>query len=129
MSAASRTAALRAIAPLALMGLIFFLSAQPDPGPDLGSSGRVIAHFSEYALLAALWAWALTPALERGALLAAAAVALVYALSDEYHQGFVSGRDSDPLDVVVDAAGIAFALALSSARSRRTADRVREPPA
>ena len=51
----------RALAPLALMALIFYLSAQPSVGPELPAFTRVIAHFSEYALLAALWAWALAP--------------------------------------------------------------------
>jgi VanZ family protein len=104
----------------------------------------VIAHFGEYALLAALWAWALTPALggralESGAstaarhrlrLAAAGAISLLYAVSDEIHQSYVSGRDADPLDVLVDAAGIATALLLSrQAQSRQTARRARVPPA
>ena len=98
------------MAPLALMGLIFYLSAQPSVGPELAPWTRVVAHFAEYALLAALWAWALAPALGRRGLLAAGVISLLYAISDEYHQSFVDGRDSDPLDVVADAAGIAAAL-------------------
>jgi VanZ family protein len=108
----------RAAAPLALMALIFYLSAQESVGPDIGDWARVIAHFSQYALLAALWSWALAPALGRRALAVAAAISLLYALSDEYHQSFVDGRDADPLDVLVDACGIAFAIALSSVRGR-----------
>jgi VanZ family protein len=100
----------RAIAPLALMALIFVLSADSDPGPDLPSFTRVIAHFGEYALLAALWLWALLPALGRRAFAAAAAISFLYALSDEYHQSFVPGRDSDPFDVLIDSLGIATAL-------------------
>lgn len=128
----------RLLAPLALMTGIFILSAQSDPGPDVGSAGRVIAHFSEYALLAALWAWALAPALGGRALLpAAGAISLLYAVSDEYHQSFVAGREADPFDVAVDAAGIAFALTAISlvARARRrgrdprTAHRAPAPPA
>ena len=53
--------ALRALAPLALMALIFYLSAQQSVGPELPAFTRVIAHFGEYALLAALWVWALRP--------------------------------------------------------------------
>jgi VanZ family protein len=109
--------AVRAAAPLALMALIFSLSAQESVGPDLPGFTRVIAHFSEYALLTALWIWALAPALGRRALLAAAAISFLYAISDEFHQSFVPGRDSDPLDVAVDACGIAFALVLASVRS------------
>lgn len=92
------------------MALIFFFSADSDPGPDLPGYTRVIAHFSEYALLAALWLWALLPVLGRRALLAAAAISFLYALSDEYHQSFVPGRDADPFDVLVDSLGIAAAL-------------------
>ena len=105
--------AARATAPVALMAVIFFLSAQESVGPDIGNWARVIAHFTQYAALAALWAWALAPALGRQALLAAAAISLLYAISDEYHQSFVPGRDADPLDVLVDACGIAVALVLA----------------
>jgi VanZ family protein len=97
------------------MALIFYLSAQEAVGPDLPAWVRVVAHFGEYALLAALWVWALAPLLGRRALLVAAAIAFVYALSDEYHQSFIEGRDADPLDVLVDAAGIAVAVSLLAA--------------
>lgn len=119
----------RALVPLALMALIFYLSAQPAIAPDLPAWTRVVAHFTQFALLAAAWAWTLAPALGRRALVAAAAISFLYALSDEYHQGFVEGRDSDPVDVLVDSAGIAFALSLIAARSRRTARRALGPPA
>lgn len=103
----------RALAPLALMGVIFYLSAQPPTGPDLPEIARVVAHFTQYALLAALWSWALAPAIGRRALAAAAAISLLYAISDEYHQSFVEGRDADPFDVAVDGVGIAVALGLT----------------
>ena len=44
--------------PLALMGLIFVLSAMPSDDVDRGLAyflGRKLAHFTEYALLTALW--------------------------------------------------------------------------
>ena len=122
----------RAAAPVALMALIFYLSAQQSVGPSQPLL-RDAGHFSQYALLAALWAWALAPALGRRALLAAAAISMAYALSDEIHQSFVPGRDADPLDVVIDWCGIAVALAVLTgwrrARSRRTARRARARPA
>jgi VanZ family protein len=89
----------------------------------------VLAHFVQFALLAAAWSWTLAPSLGRRALVAAAAISLAYAISDEYHQSFVEGRDSDPLDVLVDGAGIAFALSLVAARSRRTGRHALGPPA
>jgi VanZ family protein len=112
------------------MGLIFYLSAQRSVGPELPAFTRVIAHFSEYAVLAALWAWALEPLLERRAIAVAAVITVVYAISDEIHQSYVPGRDSDPVDVLVDCCGIAFGLWLSDrvARSRQRARRGPVPP-
>ena len=92
--------AVRALAPLALMGVIFYLSAQEAVGPSLPEWTRPVAHFTEYFLLALLWGWALAPVLGRRAF-AAAAISFLYALSDEYHQSFVAGRDSDPVDILV----------------------------
>ena len=109
------------------MALIFYLSAQQSVGPELPAYTRVIAHFSEYAILAAAWAWALAPGLGRRALPAAAAICVLYAISDEIHQRYVPGRDSDPFDVLVDCLGIATALLLIRARVRRP--RVAGPPA
>jgi VanZ family protein len=94
------------------MALIFVLSSQSDPAADPGTVGRVLAHAGEFALLTALWSWALAPWLGRRALGVAIAVSLSYAVADEVHQSFVPGRDADPLDVVVDAAGIALAAVL-----------------
>ena len=112
------TTPVRAAAPLALMALIFYLSAQPSVGPDLPAWTRVVAHFTEYAVLAALWAWALAPAAGSRAIALAAAISLAYAVSDELHQSFVEGRDSDPLDVLADAAGITVALLAVRAYAR-----------
>jgi VanZ family protein len=112
----SGVVALRAVAPLALMGLIFFLSSRESVGPDLPAFTRVIAHFFEYALLAALWAWALHPSLGSRSFALAAAISFAYAIGDEVHQSFVPGRDADPLDLVVDGLGIATAIALIRAR-------------
>ena len=111
-------------APLALMALIFYLSAQSDPGADIGAVGRVLAHAGEFALLTALWAWTLVPSIGPRGIGAAAAISLAYAVSDEVHQSFVPGRDADPLDVVADAAGIALACWALSYGFRR-ADRRR----
>ncbi|MBI5103954.1 MAG: hypothetical protein HZB46_03005 [Solirubrobacterales bacterium] len=50
--------------PLALMALIFFLSAQPDLSSGLGSWDlvlRKLAHMTEYGVLFLLWWRALCP--------------------------------------------------------------------
>ena len=111
---AIRQAAVRAIAPLALMGLIFFLSAQPDLDTGLGTLDlilRKLAHMTEYALLTMLWAWALQP-VTRAGIPIAAAIAVLYAVSDEYHQTFVAGRAGTVTDVLIDSAGVAVAIVL-----------------
>ncbi len=103
--------------PLALMALIFALSAQPDLGTDLGVVdlvGRKLVHMTEYGLLFVLW----LRALGWRAPWAAAAIALGYAATDELHQTFVHGRHGTPVDVLIDATGIAIA-ALLQRRFRR----------
>jgi VanZ family protein len=103
-------AAIRALVPLALMGMIFFLSSQQA---DEGLAWWEVVvlkfgHIGGYALLTALWVWALAGVLRRP-VLAAAAIALLYACTDEYHQSFVETRNGSPIDVGVDAIGIALA--------------------
>jgi VanZ family protein len=119
--------AVRALAPLALMGLIFYLSAQQQVGPELPAFTRVIAHFTEYAVLASLWIWALVPEFGRRGLIAAVAISALYAAGDEWHQSFVEGRDSDPVDWLIDCAGIMFAVFLSRRPSIRRAASRRRP--
>lgn len=103
--------------PLLAMGLIFFLSAQPsDPVDrawwDVGL--RKLAHFTEYAVLTALW-WRALQGIGvgfRAALAGALAISLAYAVSDELHQTFVDGRHGSPVDVLIDSAGMATAAAV-----------------
>jgi VanZ family protein len=115
------------VPPLALMAVIFYLSAQP--GAEEYAAWEVairkLGHAGGYALLAFAW-WrafrgllpSLRPAL---AVAAAVTVSLAYAVSDELHQTAVTGRHGSPLDVLIDAAGItAVALvALRLSRPRR----------
>ena len=103
--------------PLALMGVIFFFSAQPDLSTGLGTWDLVVrklAHMAEYGLLFLLW----LRALGANRALVAALLTLVYAATDELHQSFVEGRNGTPVDVVIDAAGIAIAAALYRRRAR-----------
>ena len=101
--------------PLALMGAIFFFSAQPDLGTGLGVWDTILrkaAHMAEYGVLWFLW----YRALERPTPWPAAAITLAYAITDEYHQSFVEGRHGTPVDVLIDAAGIAIAIAVHARR-------------
>ena len=103
--------------PLALMGVIFFFSAQPDLGTGLGVWDTILrkaAHMAEYGLLWFLWQRALGTRTPWPAI----AVTLAYAASDEFHQSFVEGRHGTPVDVLIDAAGVAIAVALYARRAR-----------
>ncbi|MEA2290075.1 MAG: hypothetical protein QOD55_2072, partial [Solirubrobacteraceae bacterium] len=74
--------------PVALMGVIFFLSAQPDLNSGLGDWDlvlRKLAHMTVFGVLALLW-WR---ALGTRSPLPAALITIAYAISDEFHQSFV----------------------------------------
>jgi VanZ family protein len=103
----------RAIVPVALMGVIFYFSAQPAAAhhPWWELIARKLGHVTGYALLTALWAWALQGVVRRPVVWAIA-ISLAYACTDEYHQTFVRGRNGTPIDVGVDAIGMAIAAVL-----------------
>jgi VanZ family protein len=107
--------------PLALMGLIFALSARPDL-PDVGGSESVWdllvkkgGHFLGYGLLAWLFYRALsqyfTPSMTLR--LVSAALAIVYGLTDEVHQTFVPDREGRLRDVAVDGVGALAVMLLT----------------
>jgi VanZ family protein len=106
-------ALLRALAPLALMGVIFYFSAQPAAGHHAWwvIIFRKLGHITGYALLTALWAWALQGVVRRPVLIAVS-IAFAYACTDEFHQTFVHGREGTPRDVGIDAIGMAIAALL-----------------
>jgi VanZ family protein len=68
-----------------------------------------------------LW-WLWQRALRTPSVFPAMLITLLYAASDEFHQTFVEGRHGSPLDVLIDAAGIAIAVAIHT----RHRTRVRE---
>jgi VanZ family protein len=108
----------RYLPPLALMGVIFVISAQPDLDSGLGLIdliGRKLLHAAEYGAL--WWLWWRAFGFRRAA--AAALIAVGYAATDEYHQTFVEGRHGTPVDVAIDAAGIPIAALLDRAWRRR----------
>ena len=104
-----------------MMAAIFYFSAQPFDGHDLAwweVVARKIGHFSGYAVLAALWAWALAGSVRRH-LVWAAGISLAWAISDEFHQTFVDGRHGAARDVGIDALGILTSLIVIRARYGR----------
>ena len=104
---------------VAWAAVIFAFSSVPDLGTGLGGWDlvlRKIAHATEYAVLGALLVRA------TGRVWLAFALGTLYAMSDEVHQTFVAGRHGSPLDVAIDAVGVAVGIALwQSVRARRLA--------
>jgi len=87
--------------------VIFAFSSIPSLSTGLGTWDTVLrkgAHIAEYAILGSL----LYRALGREAL--ALAVGIAYAATDEFHQRFVHGRHSSPVDVAIDAIGLALGM-------------------
>ena len=106
--------------------LIFVLSAQPDltfvPDQGLDFVVRKTGHMGAFGILALLlwralagttdwrrpWAWAF-------------ALTILYAASDELHQGIVASRHPSAIDVAIDATGALIALvAVGVIRSGRS---------
>src|SRR5438132_10185521 len=90
-------------------GVIFAFSAIPSLSSGLGVWDTVLrkcAHVTEYAVLGALLYRAL------GREVPALAAGVAYAASDELHQHFVRGRHASPVDVGIDAGGVAFGMVL-----------------
>lgn len=111
--------------PVAWAAMIFALSAQPNlrfvPDEGLDFVIRKLGHMGVFGILALLlwsalaqtsslrrpWAWAL-------------ALTVLFAGTDELHQGLVAGRHLSIVDVAIDASGALIALVIVGAlRSRR----------
>jgi VanZ family protein len=87
--------------------VIFALSSISGLGTGLGTWDlilRKIAHVTEYAILGFL----LHRALRRE--YAAFGLGIAYAVTDEIHQHFIAGRHASPLDVAIDAVGVAIGV-------------------
>ena len=107
---------------LAWAALIFALSAIPSLSSGLGGWDLVLrkaAHITEFAIFGAL----LVRAIGMGA--PAFAVGVAYAVSDEWHQSFVRGRDGRLVDVAIDAIGVLIGIVVW--RTLRRASRARSP--
>jgi VanZ family protein len=111
---------------------IFVLSSFPGsayPASDVPAADKIV-HVFLYAPLAALAVLGLRRTIALGAAAAAVAGLLatsLYGLSDEFHQSFVPGRNSDWHDLVADALGALLgALVMTAILRRRRASEV--PP-
>jgi VanZ family protein len=105
-----------------MMALIFFLSSLPSTRiPYYGAIDVLIkkgGHALGYGLLGLSYYHALPRRLSklyRG--MTAILMAILFALSDEYHQSFVAGRSSSLTDVMVDTVGASIAVLLGGSYS------------
>lgn len=119
---------LRTLPAVAWMAVIFALSHRSDL-PDVGGLSSdvtsVAGHLLAYAVLAALVWWGPCAGLDpRRRLVVAAAVAVAYGVTDEWHQSFVPGRRPDAVDVLTDAVGAVLGL-VAAVRLDRWASRAR----
>jgi VanZ family protein len=133
--------------PVAWMGFIFWLSTGSFSAEETGGwilpllktffpwaslpqleflhwLGRKTAHVMEYAILAWLWHRVFRHTERGGRPGAAFGLTVVYAITDELHQGWTGSRGASALDVVLDAAGGGAALLSATWGWRRAAERL-----
>ena len=106
------------------MGLIFALSSRgtvPNPPGWSPQVVSIVGHFGVYAVLAGLLWWGLgeLEIMNRRRFVLALILAVLYGVSDEWHQSFVPGRRPDVINVIVDAFGAACGLLAIELASRR----------
>jgi VanZ family protein len=105
-----------------VMAVIFALSSTSSRElPNFGFWDTLVkkgGHFFGYAILASAYLYALSNRGSRPGVrifLLAFALAILYAVSDEYHQSFVPGRHPSWVDAfVIDGSGAALALWITS---------------
>lgn len=103
------------VAVVAWCAIIFYASSRPHllitTQHTLDLVLRKLAHMAEYGVLTILLSMTfrqegLAPARAR---VAGIAVAIAYAVTDEWHQSFVAGRVGSPIDVGIDSVGVLVA--------------------
>ena len=114
-----RTVVLRWLPAVVMMVIIFVFSSLPSSRiPDYGSLDTLIkkgGHAVGYGLLGLSYFYALPKRLSKFyRVLTALLMAVLFALSDEYHQSFVRGRNSSLNDVLIDGFGATLALVLGA---------------
>jgi VanZ family protein len=98
---------------LLVMVLIFLFSSIPSRNlPDLGrwdTLARKSGHIAGYFLLTLAFLRGLDRPTWQISLIALGLI-MLYAASDEFHQAFVLGRHSTPLDILIDLTGASLAV-------------------
>lgn len=98
------------------MMLIFYFSSQPDLKSSLPNLWdlifRKIAHILEFTVLTyfLIKAFSNYSISKKNILIFSFIIAVGFAISDEFHQTFVSGRCGAIKDVFVDSIGVLFCL-------------------
>ena len=111
-------AILRWLVVVLWMSVIFVLSSIPSLHVPFAHSYdfllRKLAHIGEYAVLTVLLSWAFHMYIDSRirAWLLAALAAVLYGVSDEWHQSWILGRRGSLRDVGIDVVGIAASYAL-----------------
>jgi VanZ family protein len=104
-----------------LMLVIFGLSATPASQlPDAGIFDLLLkkgGHLTGYALLGLSYLRGMQSQ-KRKALWLAFGLVFLYALSDEIHQAFVSGRHASPVDIGIDLIGASIGMYFFSISQR-----------
>ena len=119
MTSSSIPSPLRWVPSFLLMVIIFFISSLPAHRlPFFGAWDLYIkkgGHALGFGLLGLAYYYALPQRLSVGyQWVLAFMMAILFALSDEFHQSFVEGRTSSLIDVVIDGVGAAVALTLGA---------------
>jgi VanZ family protein len=119
---------IRWLPALVIMGLIFVFSSLPsDKIPYYGGFDYVVkkgGHALGYGLLGLSYYYALPRSLSRVyRWILALIMVILFALSDEYHQSFVQGRNSSLGDVAIDTLGAIIALFLGAGYSSNSRSR------
>ncbi len=104
--------------PLAIMALIFGLSAQPGLDSGLGAWDLLLRKAAHIGIYALLWL-AVARALDWRQPVLTTVIVLAYAVSDEFHQSFVTDRHGSPVDVGIDSVGMVLAALAWAVMTRR----------
>ena len=113
--------------PLAYMALIYYLSSQSDPVPQVTSVvWDKLLHLVEYGGLAVLLARAMLGEglTARVALVAAVLLTSAYGATDEAHQSRVPERQADVRDWIVDSIGAVAGAGIATTWRQRGSSRV-----
>ena len=111
----------------ALIWMAVIFRGSSIPGSQIPGRFSTLGHLGEYAILGALLAWARSREWRLSRVLVfAVALASLYGISDEFHQWFVPGRMTDPVDCAADALGAllgATLVVVGVSRLRRAEER------